>query len=146
MLKLIQLGLTFADADGRMPHEYCTWQFNFKFNLATDMYASDSIELLQKSGIDFQRLSVHGIDPSRFAELLHTSGLVLNREVRWISFHSSYDFAYLVKVLSGYGSGDGNGYRNQKVQRMGLSRQETDFFQMLHVWFPRFYDIKYLTR
>ena len=30
-------------------------QFNFKFNLSEDMYAEDSVELLQNSGIQFDR-------------------------------------------------------------------------------------------
>lgn len=33
LLKIIQLGLTFADAEGNYPLGTCTWQFNFKFNL-----------------------------------------------------------------------------------------------------------------
>ena len=32
-LKMIQLGVTFFDEQGRMPHPITTWQFNFKFNL-----------------------------------------------------------------------------------------------------------------
>ena len=31
------------------------FQFNFKFNLSEDMYAEDSVELLQNSGIQFDR-------------------------------------------------------------------------------------------
>jgi CCR4-NOT transcription complex subunit 7/8 len=53
-----------------------------------DMYAQDSIELLQKSGIDFKRLENEGIDNDVFAEHLVTSGLVLFTNVKWVSFHS----------------------------------------------------------
>jgi CCR4-NOT transcription complex subunit 7/8 len=55
LLKIIQIGLTFFDAEGRMPEGVCTWQFNFKFDLSQDMYAEDSVELLQNSGIQFAR-------------------------------------------------------------------------------------------
>jgi hypothetical protein len=51
------------------------------------MYAPDSLELLQKSGIDFQRHEEFGILPNDFAELLITSGLVLSDVTKWISFH-----------------------------------------------------------
>lgn len=52
-----------------------------------DMYAPESIELLQKSGIDFQRHEEIGISPNDFAELMITSGLVLSPDTKWISFH-----------------------------------------------------------
>lgn len=57
------------------------------FFLSEDMYAPESIELLQKSGIDFQRHEEMGISPNDFAELFITSGLVLVPEAKWISFH-----------------------------------------------------------
>ena len=52
-----------------------------------DMYSPESIDLLHKSGIDFQRHEAEGIKPNDFAELLITSGLVLFDDVKWISFH-----------------------------------------------------------
>lgn len=52
-----------------------------------DMFAPESVELLQKSGIDFQRHEEIGILPNDFSELMITSGLVLTDETRWISFH-----------------------------------------------------------
>lgn len=128
LLKIIQLGLSFADAEGNSPPDCPTWQLNFKFSLNDDMYAEDSIELLKQSGIDFSKHEHHGIDVPRFGELLMTSGLVLMDDVRWISFHSGYDFGYLLKVLT----------------CSALPADENGFFDLLRTYFPCFYDIKYL--
>lgn len=134
MLKLIQLGLTFTDDQGGLPrinNELCVWQFNFReFRLSDDMYAQDSIELLKQSGIDFAQNEARGIDVRHFGELLTVSGVVLNESVRWITFHSGYDFGYLLKVLT----------------CAPLPKSETDFFELLKIFFPCVYDIKYLMK
>ncbi len=52
------------------------------------MYAQDSIELLQKSGIQFKKHEEDGIDPHLFAELLTTSGVAFMENVTWLSFHA----------------------------------------------------------
>jgi CCR4-NOT transcription complex subunit 7/8 len=51
------------------------------------MYPPDSVEQLQKAGIEFQKHEEYGILPNDFAELMITSGLVLAPETKWISFH-----------------------------------------------------------
>jgi len=130
LLKIIQVGITLADHDGNYPQEASTWQFNFRFSINNDMYAPDSIDLLQKSGIDFQRHEEHGIYPNDFAELVITSGMVLADETKWISFHSGYDFGYFVKLLSA----------------VSLPTTEESFFELLNIWFPTVYDIKYMMR
>ncbi|PWN26254.1 CAF1-domain-containing protein [Jaminaea rosea] len=130
LLKLIQLGITLCDADGNFPPDVCTWQFNFRFSVADDMCAPDSLELLNKAGLDFERHDKLGIDVEYFGEVLITSGLALFPEVKWVSFHSGYDFGYLVKVVS----------------CAPLPSTESDFFSLLRVWFPTIYDIKYLMR
>jgi len=61
---------------------------------------------------------------------LITSGLVLSDTAKWISFHSGYDFGYLVKLLT-----------NEP-----LPNDEKDFFDILHMWFPSIYDVKYIMR
>lgn len=130
LLKIIQLGLTFLDARGQTPSGISTWQFNFKFNLNQDMFAQDSIDLLQNSGIQFKKHEEEGIDPYDFAELLMSSGVVLNEQVKWLSFHSGYDFGYLLKILT-----DQN-----------LLAEETEFFDSLKTYFPCVYDVKYLMK
>ena len=62
MLKVIQIGITFADATGNLVPDCPTWQFNFQCDLEQDMFAQDSIDLLKRSGIDFDRLARDGID------------------------------------------------------------------------------------
>lgn len=75
LLKMIQLGLTFCDKDGSLPRTgVTTWQFNFKFSLTEDMYAEDSVTLLLKSGIQFEKHETDGIELRDFAEMMLVSG------------------------------------------------------------------------
>lgn len=129
LLKIIQLGLSFADKDGNLCKECPCWQFNFHFDLDGDMFAQDSIDLLVNSGISFQDHATRGIDPLLFGELLMVSGLVLDDRVKWVSFHSGYDFAYLLKLLT----------------TQELPNDEKSFFELLRIYFPTIYDIKYMT-
>jgi len=130
LLKIIQLGLTFFNKDGEMPQGTCTWQFNFKFNLSEDMYAEESVDLLQNSGIQFERHEREGIETVHFAEMLIVSGIVLLDNVKWLSFHSGYDFGYLLSILTNINLPDG----------------ETEFFELLKIYFPNIYDVKYLMK
>lgn len=129
LLKIIQLGLSFADENGNLAKGCPCWQFNFKFNLEDDMFAQDSIDLLVNSGISFEDHATRGIDPLRFGELLVVSGLVLCDNVRWVSFHSGYDYGYLLKLLT----------------TVDLPQDEKSFFETLKLYFPTIYDIKYMT-
>lgn len=128
ILKIIQLGISLSDDQGKRPEPVHTWQFNFKFSLQEDMYCQESIDLLIQANINFDDHFKHGIDIFRFGDLLTTSGLVMNEKIVWVSFHSAYDFAYLIKVLTG----------NLMPER------EEDFYRFMSVLFPTFYDFKYL--
>jgi CCR4-NOT transcription complex subunit 7/8 len=130
ILKIIQLGITFADQHGNKPPGICTWQFNFHFDINSDMYAQDSLEMLERAGIDFDQHCEDGIDVHTFAEMMISSGLVLNDENRWVAFHSGYDFGYLLKVLT-----------NEELPEL-----ETDFFEQLRTWFGNIYDLKFMVK
>jgi len=64
-----------------------------------DMYAQDSIDLLQNSGIQFKKHEEEGIDPLDFAELLMTSGIVLMDNIKWLSFHRSVTASCILSSL-----------------------------------------------
>jgi len=154
LLKIIQLGVTLFSIQGEIPpprldistlsyqpkslQRYannivvcpCTWTFNFQFSLEEDMYNEESIQMLKKSGADFEKHNTQGIDPQEFGSLLITSGMTLTDDVNWISFHSGYDFAYLVKMLSA----------------KPLPEDEDSYRKLVEIFFPRLLDVKYLWR
>lgn len=151
ILKPIQIGMTLWNADGDLPpqqldpslkqnsrYQYqnnlmpcpCTWVFNFEFNLDEDMYAESSIELLKSSGVDFQRHFEMGVSHAAFGSLLTTSGLAMMPNVNWLSFHSGYDYGYLIKLLTDN----------------ALPKEQHDFFELVSIFFPRLWDIKFLLR
>eukprot|EP00002_Diphylleia_rotans_P010842 TRINITY_DN2144_c0_g2_i3.p1 TRINITY_DN2144_c0_g2~~TRINITY_DN2144_c0_g2_i3.p1 ORF type:complete len:177 (+),score=28.41 TRINITY_DN2144_c0_g2_i3:933-1463(+) len=94
------------------------------------MYSQESIDLLSRSGIDFRKFDEHGIDPQVFGELFTTSGVVLNEDIRWTSFHGAYDFAYLLKLLIG----------------RPLPTEHKEFFELLKIFFPTIYDMKFMMK
>jgi len=130
MLKIIQIGFSFADEAGNLSPDVSTWQFNFKFSLESDTYAQDSINLLTGSGIDFERFRREGIDVEDFGEKLISSGVVLNDNVKWISFHSCYDFAYLLKA----------------VTSQSMPEDRDGFLDVVKMFFPNIYDMKYIAQ
>lgn len=95
-----------------------------------DMYNQDSIDFLTQAGLDLELHEKNGIEPDQFGALLISSGLVLLDDVRWISFHSGYDFGYLVKLML----------------CKPLPEDETEYRKLLSIFFPSIYDIKYMVK
>lgn len=56
--------------------------------------------------------------------------MALNEDIKWISFHGGFDFAYLIKMLNG----------------APLPENDTAFYKILNTYFPQFYDIKYMVK
>ena len=149
LLKPIQLGITIWTPEGELPPQHpdphlllpppyannlmlcpCTWSFNFRFSLEEDMYAEGSIDLLKKAGLDFRKHHEQGIDLNAFGAALTTSGLTFMEDVNWLSFHSGYDFGYLIKLLTD----------------APLPADEDKFRELVNIYFPKLWDIKFLLR
>lgn len=94
------------------------------------MYSESSIEMLKSAGLDFHKHQELGIEPNAFGAALMTSGLTFIDDVNWLSFHSGYDFGYLVKLLS----------------NAPLPTDEVDFRNLVKIYFPKLWDIKFLLR
>ena len=96
-------------------------------SLRKEHHAAASIGLLQECGIDLDRHKSNGIPLALFAEYLTTSGLVLCEGVQWVCFHGIFDFAYLLKLLTG-----------DKT----LPDDEYQFQDALKMYFPSYVDVK----
>ena len=131
-LKLIQLGITLTNEKGEYPknYPYHTWQFNFEFDKDTELYKDDSINLLKKCGIDFNKLKKKGIKHNIFAQYFMVSNLVLNPDVHWVSFQGSYDFGYLLKLLI----------------NSDLPETEDAFLDLLNTYFINYFDIRVIVK
>ncbi|ELT93990.1 hypothetical protein CAPTEDRAFT_111275 [Capitella teleta] len=126
VLKPIQVGITFMDGEGKSPSPVSTWQFNCKFNPSEDIHTKNSVDLLSHSDIDKKQEA--GIEVNDLAEMLMTSGIVLCDKVKWLTFHSGFDFGYLLKILT----------------NANLPAEEDEFFELLKLYCPKIYDVKYL--
>lgn len=117
------------------------------------MIAPESIDLLRVANLDFQRHREFGIVPDHFAELLITSGLVLNDEVTWISYArlassgaNNSTPAHAISCFLSRSSQNDLGYLLKVLTAGPLPTVEADFHDLLAIWLPRLYDIKYIVR
>ncbi|XP_062184239.1 probable CCR4-associated factor 1 homolog 11 [Phragmites australis] len=128
-LHLIQVGLTFAASPTSPP------AFAFEINLRefdprVHRHSPDSIRLLSSNGIDLAAHRARGVDSRTLSALLMSSGLVCNSDVVWVTFHSAYDFGYLIKLLMG----------------RQLPKSMADFLKYVRVYFGQVYDVKHMMR
>jgi len=127
-MKLIQIGITLGDDEGNVPSPICTWQFNFRFDVSHDISMADSIQLLRKAGIDFEKFNNEGIEVADFVSVFYASGLLMNERVVWVTFQAGYDIAYLTKIVSG----------------QPIPKTDTEYEEVVRVYFPHYYDVRFI--
>ncbi|CAN6381908.1 unnamed protein product [Urochloa humidicola] len=120
---LLQLGLTLSDAAGNVPvfpgsgggcYERA-WVFTFSdFDAGRDRHAPESAAFLRSRGVDLDAARRGGLSSAAFAARFAAAVLaparlaaaVLHRHhhhghLMWAAYGGAYDFAYVVKMLSG---------------------------------------------
>ncbi|TYH22896.1 hypothetical protein ES288_A04G167300v1 [Gossypium darwinii] len=88
-IKIIQLGLTLSDSEGNLPD----------FGTPFYYYDKESIKLHRQQGINFTKNKEKGICSRDFGMMFLISGLGFS-ELTWVTFHSGYDFGFLLKILT----------------------------------------------
>ncbi|KAK1262845.1 hypothetical protein QJS04_geneDACA009461 [Acorus gramineus] len=129
-LKPIQVGLTLGDSSG---HVLYTWQFNLSgFNVRVDPSSAKSIELLGRSGIDFDRILYEGVKVQDLARSFMMTFVVggRNRLHHWFTFHGLYDLAYIIKMIT----------------NAPLPDTLPEFLSLVRVFFGRVYDLKMMAK
>ncbi|XP_065851275.1 probable CCR4-associated factor 1 homolog 11 [Euphorbia lathyris] len=137
VLKIVQLGLTLSDPNGNLPsfgtESSYIWQFNFRdFDIHRDPCNEESIKLLKKQGIDFNKNREKGIDSrifgGRWVWSLVTSHY--KSSSTWITFHGGYDIGLLIKIFTG----------------QNLPSQLEWFLKLVEFYFGNHvYDLKYMS-
>ncbi|KHJ45770.1 CAF1 family ribonuclease [Trichuris suis] len=128
--QLIQAGLSFFSEAGEQPEGMNTWQFNFKFVLGVNPILDESYDLLTEAGLDFNRLARDGIDRFCFAERMLISGVLLNPDVKWLTFQGGFDYAYLMRIIT----------------NTDLPRSRDEFIKEVKYYFPVTYDVREMVK
>ena len=77
------------------------------------------MDLLMRSGFDFEKHKTKGIPSQLFAEYILTSGMCLTNKIHWITFQGGVDFGYMLRALIG----------------TDLPNDETGFFDLMSSYF-----------
>lgn len=131
LLNPIQIGISLSDAQGNKPDNTpSTWQFNFFFDVTKEMVSPESLDLLKKSGVVFEKHKNNGVEPFEFAQLLIDSGLLLSDSVTWLSFHAAYDFGFLINI----------------IMDLPMPNNKEDYEFWVQKFLPEFYDLNVISK
>jgi len=145
LTRALQISFTICDDKGNRPKGISTWRFNFMFDASKDLLVQ---ELTGVEGLDLGRARDQGIDAAVFGELLMSSGLVLNDEVKWIIYCGTCNFADRAPEERVPGRAGGEpatttfcglynfAYLLQFLTSQPLSEDFTGFYESLDLFFP----------
>ncbi|KAK6202868.1 ribonuclease H-like domain-containing protein [Scheffersomyces amazonensis] len=129
LLNLIQLSFCVTKIKENEISSSAVWQFNFLYDPEKEMFNEEHLHMLQQtSQINFSLHQTQGIPHFSFAELLIESGLLMDSNINWVSYHAGYDLGFFVSLLL----------------NESLPMDEQEFYWFSSKYFPSFYDLKYI--
>ncbi|XP_052211397.1 putative CCR4-associated factor 1 homolog 8 isoform X6 [Diospyros lotus] len=135
--KIVQLGLTLLDDEGNIGgtwqvnfynfvvNEGCQGQFSFQSSPNKDNVEKNENDSLNKKN----RRKRDAVDMLHFS-IVFNEMLSNHEDIKWVTFHGLYDFAYLWRLLGG----------------QELPNSASEFLVMLGRVFGSVYDVKYMAR
>lgn len=96
----IQLGIAVVGANGI---HHGIWTFNLHFDANVDTHTEESLVFLRRAGIDFPRHRNEGIAALALGRRIASSSLVVGAHgcsPSWVTFSGSYDWGYLLKLVT----------------------------------------------
>merc|ERR1719199_1363046 len=99
-MRPIQVGFAILDSDGTLQG---VWSFNLQFDAASDLCTDVAVNFLLSAGVDLPRHALEGINPRVFGFRISSSTMFKRSSAThrlWVAFSGSYDFAYLLKLLT----------------------------------------------
>jgi CCR4-NOT transcription complex subunit 7/8 len=95
----IQFGVAVVGASGVY---HGVWTFNLRFDASVDAHTEESLAFLRKAGLDFDRHRTEGVEALDLGQRLANSILVgpHGQGPCWVTFSGSYDWGYLLKLVT----------------------------------------------
>lgn len=78
------------------------WNFNLRFDAEVDIHTEESLDFLRAAGLDFPRHRTEGVSPLMLGQRLANCSLIgpHGRAPCWLTFSGSYDWGYLMKLVT----------------------------------------------
>jgi hypothetical protein len=153
---LIQLDLTIRRSNKPEGERYRTFRFHFQYNLHNELYSVDAMRKLVEAG-SFQNPAMQSkrvyIETKTFAELLMTTGLILNEDLTWVPiFGVMIPFDAKIESLPDYKDRVAKDINPAQIfrglydlahlvqllqGRTGLPESVSDFYKELDTYFPK---------
>ena len=130
-MTITQIAISISDEHGNKPKDNDTWEFNFKYDItsANEGSTETRIHMLSQNAFDVERHAANGINHNFFRMIFTVLQFVMNKHLKWITYHGNNDIAHMIQLVTGY----------------DIPVSNEHFYKLLHAIFPNFLDLRHIT-